>query len=813
MSRSPKMLESDSGSTQPPPSAPVVRRRRRRGVPHVCAHCARSFKRAEHLMRHERIHTKEKPFHCSCGAAFTRRDLLTRHQRLSLHEGEGDAVEAVTHQAAEPDLAAAAAAESLSCLSGINAPPWTQQPTAVYVDECIGQRSLVAPTIPTDSYNQSLMAPQIFGQGHDLTGLDQFRDFAEFLDGVGLPAEWSPYFQNLEQGDEPTEVEDSAVGSNSRPTTRPGTPFSSWLPSAPEGDRIHSTSSVDNPRCHEFSPPLFKVTDEQRARINQSLERFRGVLDPAFRLPSRHALTRYVTSFFEGFHTHMVFIHAPTWRVLDSPLELLLSIAALGAQYSFEHSNSERLFHAGKAVLFERLFHERDKFGPKTTSLLSMQAGSTQRQPHETRGSAISSISGEDCGLWEPIDTVRALINLMGYATWEPKESLLQEAFALQSLLAQVLRDLGLEEEEEEEEPERDSDLASLQTSWLAWVHQEAVRRAKLIAFSFIHIHSVAYNVYPALRSNELHLRLPASTKEWKAPTAVQWQSARSEQQLDFQDALGRLLRSDCVIALDPIPTPLGNYVLLHGLLQRIYIVRDLSLPIMDHSASLPPEEVEKLERGLRSWTTSWQQAPESSLDPNNENGPIPFTSSSLLGLAYVRIYLNLGPYRQLETRDPNRIAKALSKCPDVERSDGVISALLYATHALSIPVRLGVDRVARSQAFFWSVRHSLSALECAVLLSKWLGSLQASVKTVPLSGSEDRILHWVRCVVEEAYAVVDFDEEEEEEGAGLRLDPQGLSIAVLKIWAHFFKRNTQWPFINIIGASLEKYMYSKSQN
>lgn len=139
--------------------------------------------------------------------------------------------------------------------------------------------------------------------------------------------------------------------------------------------------------------------------------------------------------------------------------------------------------------------------------------------------------------------------------------------------------------------------------------------------------------------------------------------------------------------------------------------------------------------RGLRSWTTSWQQAPESSLDPNNDNGPIPFTSSSLLGLAYVRIYLNIGPHRQLESRDPDTISKALIRCPDVERSDGVISALLYAAHALSIPVRLGVDRVARSQAFFWSVRHSLSGLECAVLLSKWLASLHRSMDTVALNG------------------------------------------------------------------------------
>lgn len=70
-----------------------------------------------------------------------------------------------------------------------------------------------------------------------------------------------------------------------------------------------------------------------------------------------------------------------------------------------------------------------------------------------------------------------------------------------------------------------------------------------------------------------------------------------------------------------------------------------------------------------------------------------------------------------------------------MERGGGVITALLYAAHMLSIPVRLGVDRVARSQAFFWSVRHSLSGLECAVLLSKWLSSLTLSATTAPLSG------------------------------------------------------------------------------
>jgi hypothetical protein len=146
------------------------------------------------------------------------------------------------------------------------------------------------------------------------------------------------------------------------------------------------------------------------------------------------------------------------------------------------------------------------------------------------------------------------------------------------------------------------------------------------------------------------------------------------------------------------------------------------------------------LRRALRSWTSVWQQAPESSLDPHNDNGPIPFTSSSLLGLAYVRLSLNLGPYRRLETRDPATIAAALYRSPKPERSYRLIPALIYAAHALSIPVRLGIDHIARSQAFFWSVRHSLASLECAVLLSKWLFTLAEAGPDQALSG---KFLGW----------------------------------------------------------------------
>lgn len=52
---------------------------------HHCLVCGRNFSRREHLKRHVRSHTREKPFQCrTCGKSFCRSDILARH--LASHE-------------------------------------------------------------------------------------------------------------------------------------------------------------------------------------------------------------------------------------------------------------------------------------------------------------------------------------------------------------------------------------------------------------------------------------------------------------------------------------------------------------------------------------------------------------------------------------------------------------------------------------------------------------------------------------------------------------------------------------------------------
>jgi hypothetical protein len=236
----------------------------------------------------------------------------------------------------------------------------------------------------------------------------------------------------------------------------------------------------------------------------------------------------------------------------------------------------------------------------------------------------------------------------------------------------------------------------------------------------------------------------------------MQWQVARNEargQQLLYEQALTSLLsHSGTGLPFKPIPTAFGTYLLIHVLLHRIAIVRELNSALYGLSSTLPVGDIEKLEyvtgrsrrleasiwltcgrRALRAWTTVWQHTPESSVDPSTDTGRIP--SSALLSLTYARLHLNTGPHRNLATRDPQQIAKGLQECPPIKRGHGIISALLYATHALSIPVRLGLDRVARVQASLWTLRHTMAAFESAIVLSKWLSGVSESCAILPLSG------------------------------------------------------------------------------
>lgn len=151
----------------------------------------------------------------------------------------------------------------------------------------------------------------------------------------------------------------------------------------------------------------------------------------------------------------------------------------------------------------------------------------------------------------------------------------------------------------------------------------------------------------------------------------------------------------------------------------------------------------------MHRWKDAWRQDPGSTLDPQNVDGPIPFTSIAFLALASVRLHLDLGSVRNLEACHPMGMAASLYRVRAPARGPGLATALLHSVHALSIPVRMGVDYVSRSQMFFWSCQHSICALECGIFLWKWLEEIEATSREMQITGKS--IIN-VRC---EVYRVI----------------------------------------------------------
>lgn len=382
----------------------------------------------------------------------------------------------------------------------------------------------------------------------------------------------------------------------------------------------------------------------------------------------------------------------------------------------------------------------------------------------------------------------------MAMGMWGPP-ALLREAMLIQNQLALLIRDHGL----------GTLDIPKHEMSWEDWIQIEGDCRTKCIAYCFFNLHCIAYNTPPQLSTPELRINLPHSADGWRAESAEEWQlTQRNAPQgsLSFHDALSSLF--DGVEEDLPPISSLGNYVLIHAIIQQIYFVRQASMMAnpTTRDGSLQTEDIVKFGQILRLWQIGWERAPESSLDPGNPYGPVAFSSTALLRLAYVRLHCDLGPCRRLETRDSQIIARTLKASPPLIRSPLLSRAILQAAHALSIPVKIGIKFVARTHTLLWSMQHSLGNLECAFLLSKWLYMIADCVADLTLD--ERNLLEMVRSIVDETHLAIPSDDNNSTFKSS---EVKQLSVTVVRLWAEIFTGSHYvFPLVKVIGAALGEY-------
>ncbi|KAL2840043.1 hypothetical protein BJY01DRAFT_250170 [Aspergillus pseudoustus] len=744
---------------------------------HQCPRCGKEFARLEHLQ-----HTKEKPFQCTeCVKAFTRKDLLTRHGRL-------------THSANRP-----AAEESSNTLplpatfEGAQSSGDDHANTIMFLEPQLGGNFLM-PGFTASVHPQ-------FTSDLDLGNVDPIPEpyldeFTAFMDSIPIPSHpFSPSYQPMPtfspefrpsvaaammtQPLEPTM--DVEPASEDAALEAPLSPFSSRLPSLqPEESRSQHSLSATSANTN------LVVTDACRAHFETELSKLNGLIPGDFMLPSRHTLGRLIAGYFNTFHEHYPFLHIPTLRLHSLSLELFLGICAVGARYAREPEMSTEIFRVTKAVVMERMRERRQIRFAKSTP--NSRASNSLYTNTRTAAGALGVFSVADLQL------TQAMLLLIAVATWFNREPETYEALSIRSILDSLMREGNAAQGSPGTIP-----LGG--ENWHEWVQVETVRRTRLVVFCFFNLHTIVFDLPPMMLASELNLQLPCSEQEWKASSQGAWQKARNpnDQPPNFQAAFEGLFtdaKSPDYRMLAQF-SALGGCILIHGIIQRIWLVRNTWSPGA-RDAGLPLANIEMFERALKAWSCYWEQDKERSIDPLSPHGPLSFTSTALLRLAYIRINMDLGPARALNTWDPHLIAQSLDRSPAPQRGDKITRAALHCTHALSIPVRLGIKFIARTQVVYWSNQHALCSLECAVMLAKWLEGVTRPHMSPPISAAEKRVLTFVAQLLAEA----DYRQTPDQ----VMQRKERMSALCVRLWAMLYDCESVWEMVDLIGQSLGVY-------
>ncbi|KAJ4153663.1 hypothetical protein LMH87_010143 [Akanthomyces muscarius] len=180
----------------------------------------------------------------------------------------------------------------------------------------------------------------------------------------------------------------------------------------------------------------------------------------------------------------------------------------------------------------------------------------------------------------------------------------------------------------------------------------------------------------------------------WRAETEAKWNRVKSERthkEATFASVLGTILRGVEINSTSTV-SAFGNYILIHGLVQQIFLQRQ-SIDLDLTEKCFEQATLDRMDKALRSWQHCWSVAPESTLDPLSRNGPVAFNSTALLRIAYIRLTVDLGPYRSVMTRNPACLAKSVygGTGMNLARSPSTDLAMLQCTRVLGIIVKKGI--------------------------------------------------------------------------------------------------------------------------
>lgn len=551
------------------------------------------------------------------------------------------------------------------------------------------------------------------------------------------------------------------------------------------------------PQTHQASWNFpWRISPVVYRQLEEELKHARNVTSQNFALPTRHALSRYLEGYFRGFHAHLPFLHISTLAVEKLGLGLVLSLAAMGALYRFEHAKGFDLFRFAKTYICWQLTHLNRRAVSRLTTTSPGYAGRSHSPDQNLHGHDNHDLRNDALAIGVEFRLLQGLMVLMATASWGDR-TLMCDAISLSSQVGMLVRHSGIANvEDHHRNPE----------CWLDWIQHEERRRTLLVAFVLFNLQCIAFDVPPQILNAEVKINLPSSEAEWAAPNEQEWRRIRTtdcSSSYRFQQVLGDALAGQPINVEGPV-SAFGNYVLVQAIFQQVFHARNASGCFATTRGTINAEYLRLIESALQVWQQSWEATRESTLDPSSPKGPLGFNSTALLRLVHIRLHADTGPGRRLISKNPQEIAQAFSNGEIYvrDRSPHLDRAVLQCIHAFSVPVRVGIAYVTRTQAFNWSFQHALCNLECAFLLTHWLHALATDVESSGgiqcLRPDERRLFDMLASLVQETEWGHLLDETQTHASRIRRL-----SAIVLRTWAETFKGFQVFDIVHMIGTVL----------
>ncbi|RFU75443.1 early growth response [Trichoderma arundinaceum] len=373
-------------------SAPNIRKRIRR-----CPRCPREFSKTEHLERHIRSHTKEKPFHChTCGKSYGRKDTLLRHIRSQIDQ-KAARIDVDHLGAAFTNFPASLSSDS-SLISGLG------------VDA--GQALDVAPT--STSFNFQSGASALLNDDTNSNNEISFDKIGDSSESATLnqqqqhahPALANPGHQAPDNEFNPQTpswsifAELESIFQEWSETADGGTSEPDWHESHWRADKAvqrrrpvpdlqpywytHLNNLWEEPQTPGMATPTPQPQDKVDDEFRQSLHQKLAVQSSDQDLPSSHFLNFCVKAYFERFHPIFPIVHRATLRPSKTNAVLILSICSIGSLFT---GCADAL--QGGVELFERL----------NKAILAHWERSLRQGPEETLSFVQAALLGQTFAL------------------------------------------------------------------------------------------------------------------------------------------------------------------------------------------------------------------------------------------------------------------------------------------------------------------------------------------------------------------------------------------------------------------------------